>query len=325
MNNLLYLDEQSIRAFLGNPNSKRLVFEEKVKEDNYWFKLNRLVLEKKYDVEIVLYGSKGEWADLSFLEELTSLKRIYINSNDVKDLSFVKRMKKLEKLRVNSYSLDNVEPLKEFFSLKSLYLGHTEKEFSLKPLAGLNELNDFGVSGNKSGFEYLSCLPIKRLFIEDVDYKILFLLRSMKLCEKLTLCNLDKVHLSFLEQFKNLKSLELNTIEHLFQLKALNQLEGLERLNFSYLKTLESFPLIKKCQNLKNISLVGLDNLSDIENILTLYNLDTLSIEVTKFLLTEKQLCRLKELPNLEKVSIEVLDDVDQTQALNELLRKNLD
>jgi Leucine-rich repeat (LRR) protein len=85
------------------------------------------ILKKKYPVDIEeLNLSYTRIRKISFLSNLTNLKRLYLNNTQVKDISALGNLTNLKELDLYKTKVQDISALNSLTNLKTLYLSNTK-------------------------------------------------------------------------------------------------------------------------------------------------------------------------------------------------------
>lgn len=209
--------------------------------------------------------------DITPIKNLTSLRSLYLQRNEIADISPIKKLKDLEIVSLNGNLLETIDSLSGLTGLRELYL-RENRIADITPLNKLTKLNVLEIGGNKikkadaiSNLKKLQKLSMDNNEISNIKgLKGLTALRSLNLSnnkisdlqhlEKLT--KLEVLHLqrnsisdlTHLSGMKKLKELSLNG-NKVSDLKPLGKLTSIEKL---YLKENK----IKTITSLKGLKLL---------------------------------------------------------------------
>jgi hypothetical protein len=166
------------------------------------------------DMENLFYlGLKGNRLnDISFIEELTTLKRLDLVSNQLANISPLKELKELTELHLSDNRLTDITILKEMKDLEELHLDHNQLT-DISALREMKRLERLDLSNNK---------------LTDISA-----LKGIKGLKELNLSNNRLKNLSVLRKMKELGELYLthNKITNINALKDLNDLWYLDIRN----------------------------------------------------------------------------------------------
>ena len=186
--------------------------------DNYSW-LNKLTKLTELNLD------SSDFEDLSLIENLTELKTLFLGQTYIRKLSSLAKLTKLEYLYIHGTEVSDLRPLGRITTLKDLSLGNTNIK-SIKSLKNLVNLERLLLRNTKvTDFSELSGLiNLKKLSLDGTKFRDLKLLRKMEGLKEL---NLDSTSVEDLTPLKNLTNL--------------STLSLINCKNLDY-KTLESLP-----------------------------------------------------------------------------------
>ena len=233
----------------------------KQQPSDVWKAINRIIVAGNPFLQLDFSNDKGwgEWADLSFLEHLPDLQRLIINEWHLQDLSPIANLTKLKKVLFQG----------EFKSAKA----------SLKPLAGLRNIEDFSSNHIKDIETISNFTKIKKLSIEKIKTSNLDFVQTLNDLESFYCKGSDKItdfsglyhlpKLAFATFIKNYKAENIEFITHL---------KNVKRLSIMDFNLVEVIPSLKNLTNLEYFKVNTLKNLNDIRGIADAKNLTELSV-----------------------------------------------
>ena len=187
--------------------------------------------------------------NLDILKYLTNLERLEINATKNIDLSPIKNLENLKMLFFSTdQKLENIRPIFELENLEYLYLHnrYNEQIIDTKDIS-LPKLKDLSITSPQIDLTYIGMLPAlnKMRIFSDSKNGILDIskLRNPEL-ENLTIGWLSRYwsegkvlynfNLDWLQNLKQLKSLELYGVKNIYNIEALLKFPHLEAVGFPY-------------------------------------------------------------------------------------------
>ena len=176
--------------------------------------------------------------DLGPLKNLSNLRKLALNSSEVKNIRPLSNLTNLQELDLSYSGISDIEPIKGLIHLNMLCLLFTQVT-DLEPIKGLDNLKILYLSGTPvSNIEPLRNLEnLEWIFLDDTNIKDL---ESLKELTNLKGLNLGRTRISSLEPVKGLTNLKRIILTE----SPITDLEPIKGL-----KNLESF-YIRNCINI---------------------------------------------------------------------------
>ncbi len=138
----LALDANRISSVRYLPPAKGLkvlgLFRNRIRDINQFGSLD-------YPVITDLSLGENDLSDASALGKFTSLRELYIQTNQIVSADFLRNMKELKILWIGGNRIEDISPLASLVNLTSLFVS-TNRIADLTPIAGMTELVNLGVS-----------------------------------------------------------------------------------------------------------------------------------------------------------------------------------
>lgn len=265
--------------------------------------LNENVFAVRDDIELRIYGLHNGPCDLSFLRNVSNVKRLSLDYiDDAIGIEYISSLQGLKRLNIGIYHLDSFKFLETIPDrLEHLYLLATySKKPDLKYISRFTGLKRLFVEGHTKGIENISSL----LDLEDVTLKSIYTpninyLASLKKLWTLEIKLGGIRDCTAIEGMGNIKYLELWQIRGLESIEVISSLEGLQNLFLQSLPQVRSLPSLERLKKLRRISLHNMKGLVDLSAL-------EQATALEEFILTDgmnqvpSQLTPLLSLPNLK-------------------------
>lgn len=250
-------------------------------------RLEKIIFRNRPDIFLRVYGFYGEVCDLSFLENIPSLRKVSADClQHAKGIEVVTKLKDLEILGVGIFDLENFDFLDSINpNLKELYLHQTK---SSKPridsIKRFQNLEFLYLEKQQKGIESISQLKnLKKILLRSIstpnlDYLIglnelwsvdvklggIKSFNALETLPKLKYCEIWQVRglsdLSFLPNLKSLQNLFLQSLPQVTKLPNLDSLNELRRVRFESMKGLDNFSFISRTQSVQDFILLDASN-----------------------------------------------------------------
>jgi len=102
--------------------------------------------------------------DITLLEKLTNLTKLYLGGNQISDIYPIRNLTKLTMLALNDNKIFNISPLENLTKLRKLWLSNN-KIYDISPLEKLTELYELYVNNNQ--IERLPEWVVNRAWLKD--------------------------------------------------------------------------------------------------------------------------------------------------------------
>ncbi len=287
--------------------------------------------------------------NIDSLTELKNLTRLGLFGNDgAEDLTFVRDLTGLKKFRYRNMNCESVQPVSKLKKLTELSLDVPAKAIpDLSPFKGLTKMKKLTVG--YGSFRDLSALKkmknLRELEIDNHYLTDISALKSLEKLESLTLSRTEDVKAADLAELKQLTSLTLNNVR-MRDFDSVSKLNGLKSLSVTgltgisvhrfydavaHMTQLEALVLcdvsiyhcdfLKGLTNLRELALI----FCDVDDISGLKNLKKL----TRLILSYNQITELSALKDLKKLTVlelagNLIEDISAVSGLTELRSLNL-
>ncbi len=236
-----------------------------------WKLLNDLLIPKRPDIEIRIYGHYSKVCDLSTLTYIPSVEKLSVDCLiDVSDLENIAHLKALKSLSVGIYNLDNFDFLESLpQSMETLFLGATKsKKPKLDGLSNLPNLKELYIEGQNKNIEIIGELEfLEKLTLRSVSPKDIGFLRKLNRLWSLDIKLGGIKDLSAIEGLENIKYLELWQIKGLTDVSVISSLTGLQYLFLQSLRNVDEFPDLSNITKLRRVYLETMKGLEDLEGL----------------------------------------------------------
>jgi hypothetical protein len=261
----------------SNPKTKSIQFSSSLSDKEIDL-LENLVFSKRPDIALRVFGHYSEVCDLTFIEQLPSLRKFSADCLiDAKGIEVVTKLKSLEQLGVGIYNLDNFDFLDNINSnLKELFLYPTKSNKpKIDSISRFTQLEILYLDGQQKGIESVSALKkLEKIFLKSITIDNLDFLKD--------LTNLWSVDISLggiknfdaLTKLTNIKYLELWQVRGLSDLSFISKLPTLQNLFIQSLKQVTKLPDFSKNYSLRRIYLENLKGLIDLSTLKNIENLN---------------------------------------------------
>jgi len=233
------------------------------------------------EIDVKLMEEEDCPADISVFSKMPNLKKLYLDDFEEYNAAKLEGYKNLEALGIGVETTDQLRAVLSLSGLKELslhasiseYRDYEELPLDLSGMQSLCELEKFTLScfsaENITGFEHVLSLPKiesisvtggvlgDRIFLESEAVQGNELLQQFSVSNyQLSECSTqDKVDLSFLTNYPNLKELALISCE-LEEIAFVTGLTNLKQANFASNQITDFSPL-KECHKLEKVSVFG--------------------------------------------------------------------
>lgn len=220
---------------------------------------------------------KNEWKD-SFLEQLLQYDIHEIELNDGKgwkgnNIDFLKHFPHLKSLIIIDLSIEDIHAVHFLSELESLELiTYAKTPLDFKAFTQLKNCNFEWIKGSESLFESIS---LKTLFLNRWNYKKGFIHQLINL-ENLSLSNSSMDNLKEIDNLIDLKRLELVHLKKLNSLEEIGNFRKLEVLELYQLKNIYDVSCLFGLEQLKRLLLIDLGMIKTLKGIEELVNLEEL-------------------------------------------------
>ena len=256
-----------ILALSSNPRLQVLQFNQSLPH-SFFRTLNQEFFSLRPDVQLRAYGFHGAICDLSFLQELSNLKRFKADClTDVAGLENIAALDGLILLGLGVFKLDNFDFLKGVsLSLEELTLAPTKsRKLSLINLGRFQRLRRLFLGGHSKDIEALAGHPqLERLYLSSLNPDTLAILRTLPNLRDLELALGRMKDLSTLQGLEGLQKLTIWWVSLLSNVDALASLKGLQHLSLESQSHIASLPSFEQLTQLTSVRLIELKKLTDI-------------------------------------------------------------
>jgi len=258
--------------------------------------------------------------DISALEDLTNLMRLYLGGNQITDISALRDLKNLTKLDLSGNEITDISALRYLQNITQLNL-------TFNQITDISALQDLKV--------------LKQLHLENNEIKDVFALKELK---NLTQLHLHSNHITDISTLQNLKALTFLNSEN-NQITDISALKGLINLTWIKLSSNQIVD-ISALSDLKKLMHIGLSHnqivdISALRGLKNLVHLNLLSNEIadisalkdltnlTELYLSENQIkdiSALKDLTNLTQLYLfdNKITDISALKGMTKLTKLGL-
>ncbi|WP_444884530.1 hypothetical protein [Microbulbifer sp. PSTR4-B] len=293
-----------------------------------WKLLNDLLIPKRPDIEIRIYGHYSKVCDLSTLAYIPSVETLSIDClREVSDLENITHLKALKSLSVGVYNLDNFDFLESLpQSMEALFLGATKsKKPKLDGLSKLPYLKELYIEGQNKNIEIVGELEfLEKLTLRSVSPKDISFLRKLSKLWSLDIKLGGIKDLSAIEGLGNLKYLELWQIKGLSDISVISTLTGLQYLFLQSLRNVDEFPDLSNLTKLRRIYLETMKGLEDLDGLFKAPALEEF-IHVCAQNMAPDQYDQLLELKSLKKALFGFGSDKKNKQMKSKMKQKGIE
>ncbi|CAL5985121.1 LPXTG_cell wall anchor domain-containing protein [Hexamita inflata] len=223
---------------------------------------------------LFLYDNKIE--DISPLRSIKSIDTLNIGNNKIIDISPLNQLSNLKSLNLSNNSIVNLSQIKELYCLETLYV-ISNNISSLFGIQNLKNLQTLGINNNKitslNGIQNLKCLKV--IYAENNKITDLYGVHHLKNLCQLFLCNNQIQDLSPLSGCCSLVSLEIinnqivdvSPLQHNLELRYMI-IEQNYISNFQNINKLQNFGILQR-ENQKQPSLAQIQTSARMKTIFT--------------------------------------------------------
>ncbi len=232
--------------------------------------LERIVLARRPDIELRVFGHYSATCDLSFLQRTPSVRRFSADClMKAVGIDAIRGLENLDELSVGIYGLDSFEFLNDIPStLTKLGLHLTSsKKPSIAEVERFSDLRYLYLEGQKKGIESVRNLSnLEKVVLRSISTPDISYLTALP-----KLWSVD-VKLGGIKDFSalstlKLKYLELWLVRGLSDLSFISSCESLQFLFLQSLKQVEALPSLKDLSQLRRIYLEDLKGLEDLDSL----------------------------------------------------------
>lgn len=258
--------------------------------------------------------------DIKGIELCTNLKKLNLAGTQIKDISLLSNLTNIEYINLRRNKINNFNYINKLIKLKYLALDYTGIS-DLSDISNLKNLKYLSLNGNNLFNE-----KINNIEVINLNKKII---SNFKELEYLYLSHNDIKDISFLENIKNLKALDISD-NKIQSIESIGYLINSGEVNLKVLdlahNKIESIESLRYFINLEEVDL-RFNEFCDIRVLGNLKNLNTIILD--DFTVGNKKIvCRdAKHLVNLEKLKILIggrLKNIDKLYNLKNLERLDL-
>jgi len=236
-----------------------------------WDLLNERLFSPRPDVELRVYGSYFSACDLSFLSEMTNVRRFSADClRQASGIEHVAALINLESLSIGIFDLESFEFLERLpnTTLRELSLSATKsKKPSLAPLARFDQLRRLYLEGQQKDLEVISQLTmLEDLTLRSISVDGLEFLRDLSRLWSLDIKLGGSHNLAALEGMAGIKYLELWQVRGLNDISVVSTLTGLQFLFLQSLPNISTIPDLSRLRALRRVYLENMTGLKDIRS-----------------------------------------------------------
>lgn len=233
--------------------------------------LEQVVFSKRQDIALRVYGHYSERCDLSFIEEIPSVRELSVDClMEVTNIDVVTRIQHLDGLHVGVFGLDSFEFLNNIDPhLKRLSLCQTRsKKTRIETIGRFTQLNELFIEGQSKGIEAINELKkLEKIVLRSISTQDIEYLRNLERLWSVDIKLGGIRDLNALKSLPNLKYLEVWQVRGLSDLSVLSDLKSLQNLFIQSLPQLAVFPAISSLGKLRRIYLENLKGLMDLREL----------------------------------------------------------
>jgi len=300
------LSKTDVEFLCSNKDLKVLQTAEPVKNKT-WGLINDVLLLRRPDIEIRVYGHYSVACDLSFLSKLQNVRNISLDClMNAHGIEHISALQKLNSLSIGIFSLDNFDFLAHVPStLSKLFLGATKsKKPSLENLERFKTLKTLYIEGQQKGIEVIGLLDeLEDLTLRSVSPKDVSFIRYLPSLWSLDIKLGSIKDFSSLEELNNLKYLELWQVKGLSDISVISTLKGLQYLFLQSLCKVTTIPDLSALEKLRRIYLENMKGLADVHNLFDAPSLEDF-IHVCAQNMRPEQYFELLKMRSIKQVSI---------------------
>jgi len=236
-----------------------------------WDLLNEVLFVRRPEIELRLYGFYSSVCDLSFLHQITNVRRFSADClRNVVGIEHLACMVNLDELSIGVFNIESFDFLELIpVGIKSLSLEVTKsKKPRLDALVRFRSLRKLYLEGQQQGIEVLSELPtLEEITLRSISTKDLNYVSGLQ-----RLWSLD-VKLGGIRDFssiagkQSIKYLELWQIRGLSDLGFISSLTGLQYLFLQSMRNVTKVPDLSKLSRLRRLHLENMKGLKDVSAI----------------------------------------------------------
>ena len=275
------ITENELEDIVCDSSIKVLQTSQELKEES-WKLINEVILSKRPEMEIRLFGFYQEMCDLKQIRRLKDVKKLTIDClTDIVSLNVLNNLEHLTELSFGVYNIDNFKFLNCISpNINKLFLGRTKsKKPDLKYLERFTELKILYIEGQQKNIDVISSLgKLEDLTLRSISTKDISYITDLKNLISLDIKLGGIKDLNAIRQLETLKYLELWQIRGLKKIDFISELHGLQYLFMQSLPNIEYIPDISQLKKLRRIHLENMNGIKDYSQIKKSTSLEELLI-----------------------------------------------
>lgn len=289
-----------------------------------WKRINDLLITKRPDIQIRIYGHYSEVCDLSILNYIPNIENLSVDClMNATGIEYVEGLKNLKSLSVGIHDLDSFDFLNVLpISIENLSLHSTKsKKPKLDGLLNFPNLKELYLDSQEKNIEIIGDLSLlEKLVLRSVSPKDIRFLRKLKNLWSLDIKLGGIKDLSAIEELENLKYLELWQIRGLSDISAISSLTGLQFLFLQSLRNVVDFPDVGRLKALRRIYLETMKGLTNLDGLFKAPVLEEY-IHVCAQNMTPEQYAPLLEIDTLKKALLRFGSD-KKNKLIDSMMQK---
>lgn len=317
--------KRELRKILRHKNISIIQFVDPIDNVQVFKNIESIVLSKKPDIELRVFGHYGKVCDLKFLEYVPSLKKFSADClMDAFNLESIQNLQKLEELSIGIYNQKDFNFLSKITpEIKSLFIGRTaSKKPNVSVISRFSELKYLYLEGHNKGIEEISnLLNLEEIVLRSISTENLDFLKNLPKLWSVDIKLGGIKNFDALAEIRGVKYLELWQIRKLMDISFISKMTDLQNVFLQSLPNIQALPDFKNNKKLRRIGLENLKGLRNIksaefaENLTEFYFLDCSQLQPEDFapILTNR---------NLESASVYFGSD-KRNNKFRELLKEN--
>ncbi len=287
-------------------------------EDDTWRRIAGIVVARRPDLAVRVYGHYGQVCDLSFLHHLRELRRFSADRLDgeVRTLEALSELPHLESLSIGMRQLDSLDALRHVApQLFELAIGATKtKRVPLAPLARFASLRSLHVEGITKDIDVIAALStLHRVSLRSISASVGTLLAPLPELRDLWIGLGDKHALEPLRGHPSLRRIELWPARGLDDIGFLADVPALHELRLEALSRVDALPLMPTASALRHIVLTSMKDFTNVASFARLPHLEAFALwGIHK--VAPSDLASLLESATLREVSVQLRSRRDEAQ-----------
>lgn len=236
--------------------------------DASWKRIGEVIVARRPDIEIRVYGHYSSVCDLGFLRHLPNLRRFSANAlhGEVRGLEQLGTLPELESLRVGMWTLQSLDFLSALpASLRVLGLGASKtKRLDLAPLRRFRKLEELMIESHPKNIEVVSELSdLQKVSLRSISTPDLGYLAPLTKLRDIWLGLGGIRDLRALHGKASVHRIELWQIRGLDDVGVIAELPGLRDVFLQSLPHVHVLPDLRAARELRRVVLINMNGLTD--------------------------------------------------------------